>query len=318
MNRIAAQLARVKMKNPVTVASGTFGTELSELFDIRKLGAVVTKTITLHPKKGNPPPRLYETPSGLLNSIGLQNPGLEGFIARSLPEYRKLLSDDEELFTPLIVSFSGATVKEFVTVFNKLEREDGISGYEVNVSCPNVEKEGLSFGVDASAVYELTKALRENRKSNRELIIKLSPNVTDITEIAQAAESGGCDSLALINTLIGMAIDWQTGKPYLHRGFGGLSGPAIKPVALYNVFKVAQNTGLPILAMGGIKNWQDALEFFYAGANAVAVGTASFINPLAAVEMIEDLEKFFNREDIFLKDVIGKTCGDSFRRRKTT
>ena len=295
------------MKNPVTVASGTFGVEYGDLFDLTRLGAVVTKTITLEPKAGNSPPRLYETSSGLLNSIGLQNPGLDKFIKESLPDYRKILEKDPDNPTPLIVSFSGATIKEFISVLQRLEEVTGIAGYEVNVSCPNVEKEGLSFGVDAEAVYKLTKELKENLKTERELIIKLTPNVTDIVEIAQAAEEGGCDSLALINTLIGMAIDWQTGKPFIKRGFGGLSGPAIKPVALYNVFKVSQNTELPILAMGGISNWQDALEFFYAGANAVAVGTGNFMNPLITLEIIDKLAEYFEDKQIDLRSIISKT-----------
>ena len=295
------------MKNPVTVASGTFGTDFSELFDITRLGAVVTKTITLHPKAGNPPPRLYETPAGLLNSIGLQNPGLDGFISSSLPEYRALLEKDPANPTPLIVSFSGATIQEFLTILLRLEDTPGIAGYEINVSCPNVEKEGLSFGVDADAVYKLTKLLKENQITERELIIKLTPNVTDIVEIAQAAEEGGSDSLALINTLLGMAIDWQSGKPFLKRGFGGLSGPAIKPVALYNVYKVAQKSSLPILAMGGITNWQDALEFFYTGASAVAIGTGNFMNPLSTLEIIDKLEEYFINNQTELRSIIGKT-----------
>ncbi|MBW6516462.1 MAG: dihydroorotate dehydrogenase [Candidatus Cloacimonetes bacterium] len=307
MNRLKTQLAKIKMKNPVTVASGTFGIEFAELFDLTCLGVVVTKTITLEPKAGNHPPRLYETPSGLLNSIGLQNPGVEIFIKESLPDYRKILEDNPDNPTPLVVSFSGATIREFINVLQRLEEVSGIAGYEVNVSCPNVEKEGLSFGVDSEAVYRLTKELKENLKTDRELIIKLTPNVTDIVEIAQAAEEGGCDSLALINTLIGMAIDWQTGNPFIKRGFGGLSGPAIKPVAVYNVFKVSQNTQLPILAMGGIATWQDALEFFYAGANAVAIGTGNFINPLSTLEIIDRLAEFLESKQLDLQSIIGKT-----------
>jgi dihydroorotate dehydrogenase (NAD+) catalytic subunit len=306
MNRLAAQLGKIRLKNPVTVASGTFGAEYAELFDLNRLGAIVTKTITPEPKRGNPPPRLYETCGGLLNSIGLQNPGIDLFIKESLPEYRKILTNTDNP-TPLIVSFSGASNKEFLALFRRLEQAEGIAGYEINVSCPNVEKEGLSFGVDPSAVYRLTKALKEEQKSEREVIVKLSPNVTDIVEIAQAAESAGADSLALINTLLGMAIDWKTGKPYLARGFGGLSGPAIKPVALYQVFKVAEHCRIPILAMGGITCWQDALEFFSAGASVVATGTGNFINPLAAVEIIDKLEEYLSENQIQLQEIIGRT-----------
>jgi dihydroorotate dehydrogenase (NAD+) catalytic subunit len=305
MNRLETALGKIVLKNPVTVASGTFGPEYGNLFDLNRLGAVVTKTITLQPKEGNPPPRLYETPSGLLNSIGLQNPGLEYFVNHSLPQYLELLSQDGADVTPLIVSFSGASISEFVDIMIRLESVDGIAGYEINVSCPNVEKEGLSFGVDARAVYELTKELKKNQKSMRELIIKLSPNVTDIVEIARAADEGGCDSLALINTLLGMAIDWRSGKVHLKKGFGGLSGPAIKPVALYNVYRVAKAIDIPILAMGGITTWQDALEFFYAGARVVAIGTANFINPLSTIEIIDRLEGYLKNNSSDLDSLIG-------------
>jgi len=306
MNRLETALGKIRMKNPVTVASGTFGIEYEELFDLNRLGAIVTKTITLQPKEGNPPPRLCETPAGLLNSIGLQNPGLEAFIEQSLPEYLQLLSRNGATITPLIVSFSGATISEFVTIMNRLETVEGIAGYEINVSCPNVEKEGLSFGVDAAAVYDLTRELIDNRQSDRELIVKLSPNVTDIVKIAKAAHEGGCDSLALINTLLGMAIDWNNGESLLKRGFGGLSGPAIKPIALYNVYKVAREVNIPILAMGGITSWQDALEFFYAGASAVAIGTGNFINPLTTIEIIDRLDSYLENKAFGLSSLIGK------------
>lgn len=302
MNRLKTGLKKLHLKNPVTVASGTFGTEYNRFFDLNRLGALVTKTITKHPKEGNPPPRLVETPAGLINSIGLQNPGIELFCRETLKEYRSILDES----TPLIVSFSASTAGEFVEMALRLEEEDSIAGYEVNISCPNVKNEGISFGVDAKSVFELTEKLRQVITSDRELIIKLSPNVTDIVMIAKAAIDGGCDSLAMINTLIGMKIDWQTAKPMIGKGFGGLSGPAIMPVALYNVFKVSQSFDVPILAMGGITTYKDALEFIYAGASAVAVGTANFINPLSTLDIIEDLERFVTQNDTEIYKLIGR------------
>ncbi len=298
MNRLQTRLGKLELQNPVTVASGTFGLEYGEFFDLNRLGAYVTKTITLKPKIGNPPPRLYETEAGLLNSIGLQNPGVEEFIKLNLPELKEVLS------IPIIVSFSGGTIEEFTTILSKLERTDGIAGYEVNISCPNVEKEGIAFGVDALVVYELIRRLRSF--TNKELIVKLTPNVTDIVSIANAAEEGGADSMALINTVQGMAIDPLSGKSRVKMGVCGYSGPAIKPIALANVFKVAQRVKLPILAMGGICTWQDAMEFFYAGASAIAVGTYNFVNPKACVDLIDGLDNYLSEKGATLQDIIGK------------
>jgi dihydroorotate dehydrogenase (NAD+) catalytic subunit len=297
-NRLRTRLGRLELQNPVTVASGTFGLENGEFFDLNRLGAYVTKTITQHPKIGNPTPRLYETEAGLLNSIGLQNPGVDEFIKVNLPELR------EKLTIPIIVSFSGGTIGEFTTILNELEKADAIAGYEVNISCPNVEKEGISFGVDALVVYELIRRLRALTK--QELIIKLTPNVTDIVSIASAAEDGGADSLALINTVQGMAIDPLTGKSRIKMGICGYSGPAIKPIALANVYKVARRVKLPILAMGGICTWLDAMEFFYAGASAIAVGTYNFISPTACLDMIEGLARHLTDNKLMLNDIIGK------------
>ena len=298
MNRLQTILGKLELSNPVTVASGTFGLEYSEFFDLNRLGAFVTKTITKHAKQGNPPQRLYETECGLLNSIGLQNPGVEVFLKEHLPVLREALN------IPIIVSFSGGTIEEFSTILTMMEAEEGIAGYEVNVSCPNVEKEGIAFGVDALIVYELTRRLK--RLTKKELIIKLSPNVTDIATIALAAEEGGADSLALINTVSGMAIDPLSGKSRIRMGVCGYSGPAIKPIALANVYKVARKVKIPILAMGGICNWQDALEFFYAGASAIAIGTYNFVQPAAALDTIIGLEKHFLEKGLTLQDVIGK------------
>jgi len=298
MNRLQTKLGKLEMQNPVTVASGTFGTEYADFFDINKLGAYVTKTITKHPKIGNPPPRLYETECGLLNSIGLQNPGVEVFLKEHLPELKTVLK------IPIIVSFSGGTIDEFTSMLDLMEQAEGIAGYEVNISCPNVEKEGIAFGVDALVVYELIRRLRN--LTDKELIIKLTPNVTDITSIAMAAEEGGADSLALINTVTGMAIDPLTGKSRVKMGICGYSGTAIKPIALANVYKVTQRVKIPILAMGGICNWQDAMEFFYAGASAIAIGTYSFVQPTAALDTIMGLEQYFELNNLFLHDIIGK------------
>lgn len=298
MNRLHTKLGKLELANPVTVASGTFGLEYGDFFDLNKLGAFVTKTITLHPKIGNPTPRLYETEAGLLNSIGLQNPGVNEFISKNLPELVSALS------IPIIVSFSGGTIEEFIKTLTKLESAEGIAAYEINVSCPNVEKEGMAFGVDALVVYELIRRMRS--MTEKELIIKLTPNVTDIASIAIAAEDGGADSLALINTVQGMAIDPMTGKSRIKAGLCGYSGLAIKPIALANVYKVAKKTSLPILAMGGICNWQDAMEFFYAGASAVAVGTYNFMKPTACVEMIDNLKEYLTRIDIALTNMIGR------------
>lgn len=298
MSNMHTALGKIKLQNPVTVASGTYGTEFEALYDLNILGAYVTKTITKEPKAGNPPPRLYETGAGLLNSIGLQNPGLDDFVSIVMPELRKKLQ------VPILVSFSASTLEEFALMLRVLETVEGIDGYEVNISCPNVENEGIAFGVDAKVVYELTKRL--SALTNRELIIKLSPNVSDIGAIARAAEDGGADSIALINTLYGMAIDYKTGKSRIKRGIAGYSGLAIKPVALALAWKVATSVKIPILAMGGIYTWQDALEFLYAGASAVAVGTGNFVNPMAIPQLIEGLDTYLQQSGKSLDDIIGK------------
>lgn len=286
------------MHSPVTVASGTFGTQYFDFFDQDVLGAYVSKTITLHPKEGNPPPRLFETEAGLLNSIGLQNPGLDGFMRDDLPELRS------KLRIPLIVSFSGATEDEFCRILESLEGQEGIDGYEVNISCPNVENEGITFGADPDIVHSLTQKLAG--LTDRELIIKLSPNVADICRIAQAAEEGGATSLALINTLYGMAIDPQTGISRISQKVCGYSGRGIKPIALAMTYKAAQVVSIPILSMGGINSWRDALEFFYAGASAVAVGSAFFGNPLAAKNIVEGLKKYLEEKELVLWEIMGK------------
>lgn len=294
---LKTKLNKLTFKNPITTASGTFGYEMADYLDFNKLGAIVTKTITKERKAGNPSPRLFETEWGLLNSIGLQNPGVESFIKDTLPHYEKYQ-------TPLIVSFSGSTQEEFMEVLTRLETADSIAGYEVNVSCPNVENEGIAFGVDPNVVSELTSKLR--KLTNKELIIKLTPNVTNIVEIAHAAKEAGADSLALINTLLGMAIDPMTGKSRINKRICGYSGSAIKPVALGNVYRVAQAVDIPILAMGGAETYLDVLEFIYAGASLVAIGTANFYNPGITTEIISDLETHFKKYDLSVDRIKGK------------
>ena len=298
MSRSKSKLGKRDFDPPVTVASGTFGTEYFDLFDQRWLGAYVSKTVTFEPKAGNPVPRLYETEAGLLNAIGLQNPGLKGFIGDELTRLRDLLQ------IPLIVSFSGSTPSEFCQMLESLEKQPGIAGYEVNISCPNVAREGIAFGADPDVVFALASRLAAI--TERELIFKLSPNVTDIARVAQAAASGGATSLALINTLYGSAIDWTTGKFRISNPVCGYSGCGIKPVALALCHKVAQAVDIPILALGGIHSWQDALEFFWAGASAIALGTAFYSDPLAAVKLRQGLEAFLRENDLSLRDIIGK------------
>lgn len=293
-----SKLGVLELKTPLTVASGTFDLENLEFFDPACLGAFVCKTITRQPKKGNPPPRLYETEAGLLNSIGLQNPGLDAFISEKLPVYR------EQLRMPLIVSVSGSSIAEFAEMIEKLEACGGISGYEINISCPNVENEGIAFGVSSEIVYKLVHRL--SALTQRELCIKLSPNVSDIAEIAQAAEAGKASSIALINSIYGMAIDYRTGKSRIKKGIAGYTGIGIKPVALALTHKTAQAVNIPILAMGGIYTWQDALEFIWAGASAIAIGTANFINPLAAPELIMGLGKFLLEQQLSISEIKGK------------
>lgn len=297
-------LGRLKLKNPVLVASGTFGygKEFEDLTDIKGLGAIISKTVTLNPRQGNAPPRIAETPSGMLNAVGLQNEGLENFIAEKLPFLRKA-------GTPVIVSVGGEKADEFPVVIKRLEKEPSVAAYEINVSCPNIHYERQttsderrirsSYGLiaqDAKAVYDLLKSLRKLTK--RTIITKLSPNVTDITEIAKAAEDAGSDAVSLINTLLGMKIDLDKGKPFLGNITGGLSGPAIRPVAVRMVYETYKAVNIPIIGMGGIMGWQDALEFILAGASAVCVGTANLVNPDSGSAVVLGLEKYLLKNKI--------------------
>lgn len=293
-------VAGIRMKNPVMVASGTFGSgkEYSQFVDLEKLGALVTKSVTLKERKGNPTPRLAETPSGVLNSIGLQNRGIDAFIKDDLTFLKKQK-------VPVIVSVAGESIKEYVDVAKKLSVVSGVDGIELNVSCPNVAKGGMIFGVSASLCTKLIGEVAEVCKVP--LIVKLSPNVTDIAKIAKTAERAGACAISLVNTFLGMAINTGTFKPKLGNTLGGLSGPAIKPLALRMVWQVASSVKIPVIGMGGIMNTDDALEFLLAGASAVAVGTANFVDPEATVKIIDGLEKFLAKRRIKdINDVVGK------------
>lgn len=282
---LQVNLGGLKMANPVTTASGTFGfgPEYSPYLNINKLGAITVKGTTLEPREGNPTPRLAETPSGILNSIGLQNPGADYLIEHYAPQFR-------ELKTPVIVNISGNTVEEYAQLAAKLDPVTGIAALEVNISCPNVKKGGIAFGSDPTSAAEVTKAVKN--ATSLPVIVKLSPNVSDIAAIAREVEGAGADALSVINTLLGMAIDIKKKKPILGNIMGGLSGPAVKPVAIRAVWQVYKAVRIPIIGMGGIMTAEDALEFILAGATAVAVGTASFINPRATLDVLEGIERY--------------------------
>ncbi len=297
---LSIDFAGIKLKNPVLTASGTFGygEEFGEFVDLNKLGGVIVKGISLNPIKGNPPPRIWETPSGMLNAIGLENPGVDVFLNEKLPYLRKF-------DTAVIVNMFGYSLEEYVAVAERLDGVRGISGIEVNISCPNVKAGGMAFGTDLKATFELLSAIRKTTKLP--IIAKLSPNVTDVTAFAKAARDAGCDGLSLINTLLGMAIDVRCRKPRLANCTGGLSGPAIRPVAVRMVWQTAKAVSLPIIGMGGIVTGEDALEFILAGASAVAVGTANFVNPRATLDVIEGIERVMIEQGVgALSDLIGK------------
>jgi dihydroorotate dehydrogenase (NAD+) catalytic subunit len=281
---MSVDFAGIKLKNPVLTASGTFGygEEFAEFVDLNMLGGVIVKGISLKAIKGNPPPRIWETPSGMLNAIGLENPGVDVFLSEKLPYLRKF-------DTAVIVNIFGYSPDEYVGVVERIEGAAGVSGIEVNISCPNVKAGGMAFGTDPKATFELLSAVR--RITRLPLIAKLSPNVTDITEFARAARDAGCDGLSLINTLLGMAIDVRCRRPRLANCTGGLSGPAIRPVAVRMVWQAAKAVALPIIGMGGIVTGEDALEFILAGASAVAIGTSNFVNPRATLDVLAGMEQ---------------------------
>ncbi|PKQ21401.1 MAG: dihydroorotate dehydrogenase [Actinobacteria bacterium HGW-Actinobacteria-6] len=279
------RIGALELRNPVMTASGTFasGKEYADFVDLSRLGAVVTKGVSMKPWAGNASPRIAETASGMLNSIGLQNPGVEAFCAKDLPW---LATQD----VPVIVNVSGHSLAEYVAVAERLDSESAVDALEVNISCPNVDEGGMAFGTDCTSAADVTRAVRA--VTSKTLIVKLSPNVTDVTEIARAVEAEGADAVSLINTLLGMAIDTDTWKPKLARSVGGLSGPAIKPVAVRMVWQVASAVSIPVVGMGGIMNAEDAVEFMLAGATAVAVGTANFVDPGATMRVVDGLEQY--------------------------
>ena len=287
------------MRNPVMTASGTFGygSEYVDFVDLNRLGAVVVKGITSVPWPGNPMQRIMETPSGMLNAIGLQNVGVDGFILEKLPYLR-------DFDVPIIVNVCGKTVEEYLTVIEKLNTADGVTGVELNISCPNLDCGGMSFGVDATLAHQLVTEVRA--KTDLPLLVKLSPNVTDISIIARAVEDAGANALSAINTLLGMAINAETRKPELANVTGGLSGPAIKPVALRLVWEVYKSVSIPIIGMGGIMTATDAIEFFIAGASAVAVGTANFVNPHASIEVVKGIHAYLKHANMrSMKELVG-------------
>lgn len=288
MVNLAIEIAGIKMKNPVMVASGTFGfgKDYSEFIDLNKLGAIVTKSVTLKPREGNPPPRLVETPAGLLNSIGLQNKGIEHFLKKQLPFLAKFN-------TPTIVNIAGETVEEYAELAKILSHETMVKGLEVNISCPNVKQGGMAFGCDPKLTGNVIAAVR--KATTQPIIAKLTPNVTDITVSAKAAEAAGADALSLINTIVGMSLDIETGESRLGTLTGGLSGPAIRPIAVRMVYEAARAVKIPVIGLGGIMTGGDAVEFMLAGAKAVQVGTANFVDTGAPVRIIKEIEDYVHR-----------------------
>lgn len=289
--KTAVTLAGVTLKNPIMTASGTFGSgmEYSEFVDLSRLGAVVTKGVADHPWSGNPTPRVAEVTGGMLNAIGLQNPGIETFCERDLPFLR-------QYDTKVIVNVCGHAEEEYLNVVDRLAEEKGVDLLEINISCPNVKEGGISFGTDPKGVEHITKVIKEHAK--QPVIMKLSPNVTSIAEIAKAAEAGGADLVSLINTITGMKIDTRRRKFVLANKTGGMSGPAVHPVAVRMVYEVAQAVKIPIIGMGGVETANDALEMILAGASAVSVGTANFGNPTATLDIIEGIERFMIEEGV--------------------
>ena len=287
---LSVDIAGVTMKNPVTTGSGTFGSgeEFSEFVDLSKLGAVTTKGVANVPWSGNPTPRVAEVYGGMLNAIGLQNPGIDVFVERDVPYLKKAGAT-------IIVNVCGKSEKDYVEVVERLSDEP-VDLLEINVSCPNVKEGGIAFGQDPKALYEITKAVKA--KAKQPIIMKLSPNVTDITEMAKAAVDAGSDALSLINTLTGMKIDIERRDFVLANKTGGMSGPAIKPVAVRMVYQVANAVDVPIIGMGGIATAEDALEFIMAGATAVSVGTANFINPATTLEVVDGIKAYMERHQI--------------------
>lgn len=299
MSLLSTEIAGISMKTPVLTASGTFGfgEEFVDFTNLSQLGGVMVKGTTLKPRRGNDGVRITETPSGMLNCIGLENPGVDVFLKETLPRISRYNMN-------VIVNISGSTVEEY-GILAKLLDVPGVAGIELNVSCPNVKEGGIVFGTDPKAASAVVAEAKKN--TSKPVILKLSPNVTDIAEMAQAVEAAGADAISLINTLMGMEIDIHTWKPTLGNITGGLSGPCVKPVALRMVWQVAQKVHVPIIGMGGISSWQDAVEFFLAGADAIAVGTANFVDPTVTEKIILGLENYLKEKKLeSIKELVGK------------
>ncbi len=296
---LSIDIAGIRFENPVIMASGTygFGHEYSEYVDLNKLGGISVKGITLKERKGNPPPRIAETPAGILNSVGLQNPGVEAFKKQELPFLK-------QFNTKIIANISGNTIEEYSEMAEILG-DSGIDAIELNVSCPNVKAGGMAFGTDPGLIEEITGKVRKHCR--QPLIVKLSPNVGDIKVMARAAEAAGADCISLINTILGMSIDIHKRKPVLANNFGGLSGPAVKPIAVRMVYEAAHAVNIPVIGMGGISTGEDAIEFLLAGAAAVMVGTANFVNPEVPMDILRGIKDFMSKYGYSsLKDIIGK------------
>ena len=297
---LTVNLGKLRLKNPVLTASGTFGyaKEYEDFVDLNQLGGVVTKSITKEPRVGNPPFRVTEVPGGMLNSIGLENVGVEAFVREKLPFLRKVR-------TRIIVNVAGNSVEDYEAVVSRLDFEEGIDAYEINLSCPNVKEGGLTFGKNPTEVFRMTQKVRLHTK--RPIIVKLTPNVTSIGDLAQAAVDGGADILSAINTLVGMAVDVKTRKPILGRITGGFSGPALKSIALAKVFEIVRRVDVPVIGVGGVFSAQDVLEFLLVGASAVQIGTANFVDPGISEKIVKDLRQNCEEHGIRnLKEIIGQ------------
>jgi len=299
MAKLDVKIHKLELKNPVTVASGTFGfgEEMAEFFDLNLLGGIFVKGLTVKNREGNPYPRMAETPSGMLNAVGLQNKGVDYFINHTYPNIKNL-------DTHIIANVNGSTIEEYIEVTEKLNDLDKVTAIELNISCPNVKEGGMAFGISCPSAIAVTDAIRNVCKKT--LIVKLSPNVTDIAEMAKAVEGAGANSISLINTLLGMAIDAKNRKSILSTVTGGLSGPAIKPIALRMVWQVYHAVKIPVIGIGGIMNATDAIEFFLAGARAIQVGTANFIDPAISVKIIKGIEDYLDRHGFSsINDIVG-------------
>ena len=299
MGDLKVNIGKLSLKNPVMTASGTFGygEEYADFIDLNRLGAIIVKGTTINHREGNPYPRMVETPSGMLNAVGLQNKGVKYFVKTIYPRIK-------HLDTEIIVNVSGAKVEDYVAVCEILNELDGINAIELNISCPNVKQGGMAFGTTTEGASQVVRAVRD--VYSKTVIVKLSPNVTNIADIALAVESEGADSVSLVNTFLGMSIDVESRRPHLSTTTGGLSGPCIRPIAVRMVYQVANAVKIPVIGLGGIMNGRDALEFILAGATAVQVGTANFVDPTATIKIIDYIEDYLNRHNYSsIREIIG-------------